>query len=551
MKKNNFVEGTIIATLAVVLVKILGMLYVIPFYATVGSKGSALYSYAYNIYLIFLGISSAGIPIAMSKLVKEYSTLGFEEAKNRSYRLGKKIISIISVISFLILFIFAKQIAMLIIGQMSGGNTINDIAFVVRAVSFAVLVIPYLSVARGYLQGHNYITPSSISELIEQIVRIIIIVIGCYLVINVFHGGITKAIGIAMLGASIGGLFAYLYMLHKINKNKGKFNLKAKLAKDPISDQEIIKKIITYAIPLVLVSLITNIYSFANMVIILRVLNKMAFSAEHVEFITSAITTWGYKLNMIVTAIASGMTISLIPHIVSSFVKKEWDQVNLKFNKALQMIIFISLPLTLGLSFLAEPVWTVFYGASTYGPMILELSIFTAIFVNLYMIVASTLQALNKFKLVYQVTLYGFILNLSLNAPLMYLFGYFGNRPFYGAIVSSMVGYSLSIFMALRVLRKENNLSYISTYKKTLKILIPNFLMIASLLLVKLFIPLKVSTRLAGVGVILCYALIGGTIFIVTAIKLKLFEEIFGSAIIDKIIKKLTFNKVSLKSYKD
>ena len=74
MKKNSFVEGTIIATLAIVFTKILGMLYVIPFYAIIGEQGSSLYSYAYNIYLIFLSISSAGIPVAMSKIVSEYES---------------------------------------------------------------------------------------------------------------------------------------------------------------------------------------------------------------------------------------------------------------------------------------------------------------------------------------------------------------------------------------------------------------------------------------------------------------------------------------------
>ena len=84
MKKNSFEEGTIIATLAIFLVKILGMIYVIPFYSIVGADGGALYSYAYNIYLLFLGISSAGLPNAISKIISEYNALGLIEEKNRT-----------------------------------------------------------------------------------------------------------------------------------------------------------------------------------------------------------------------------------------------------------------------------------------------------------------------------------------------------------------------------------------------------------------------------------------------------------------------------------
>ena len=102
MKKNSFMEGAMIATLAIVITKILGMIYVIPFYRIIGTSGGALYSYAYNIYMIFLGISSAGIPTSISKIISEYDTLGYKEAKQRTYKIGVKIISYISIIAFLL-----------------------------------------------------------------------------------------------------------------------------------------------------------------------------------------------------------------------------------------------------------------------------------------------------------------------------------------------------------------------------------------------------------------------------------------------------------------
>ena len=212
MKKNSFLEGTIIATLAIVIVKILGMLYVIPFYAIVGSNGGALYSYAYNIYLIFLGISSAGLPNAISKIISEYNALDNKNAKNMAYKQAKKIIFIFASISFILLFVFAEEIATFIIGDLSGGNTIADVAFVIRAVSPAILVIPFLSITKGYLQGHKYVKPSSISQLIEQIVRILVILLGSYLIINVFNGTVSLAIGVSVFGAFVGGLCAYIYL---------------------------------------------------------------------------------------------------------------------------------------------------------------------------------------------------------------------------------------------------------------------------------------------------------------------------------------------------
>ena len=77
MKKNNFFEGSFIATLGIVVCKIIGLLYVIPFYAMISSKGATLYSFAYSIYTVFLSLSTSGIPIAMSKLVSEYNSLEY------------------------------------------------------------------------------------------------------------------------------------------------------------------------------------------------------------------------------------------------------------------------------------------------------------------------------------------------------------------------------------------------------------------------------------------------------------------------------------------
>ena len=256
MKKSSFIEGTVIATLAIIITKILGMLYVIPFYAMIGVQGSALYAYAYNIYVIFLDISSAGLPVAISKIIKEYNTLGMMDAKVRAYRLGKRIISFVSIAAFLVLFLFAENLATLIIGELQGGNTIADVTFVIRCVSFAILVIPFLSVSKGYLQGHNIIHVSSFSQVIEQVVRITVILGGCYLSLNVLHLSLTTSVGIAVFGAFVGGLIAILYIFKNMRKNKKELGFESVEKKDTLTNKEIIKKIAMYAIPFIIIETI-------------------------------------------------------------------------------------------------------------------------------------------------------------------------------------------------------------------------------------------------------------------------------------------------------
>ena len=545
MKKNSFLEGTLIATFAIVLVKIIGMLYVIPFYALVGSKGSALYGYGYNIYLTFLAISSAGLPTAISKITNEYETLGLKEAKVRSYKLGRLICFIISIIVFLILFIFSKQVALLILGNLKGGNTIDDVSLIIKCVSLSILVVPFLSVSRGYLQGHKYITPSSNSQLIEQIVRVFVILAGSFLTIKVFDGTIKLAVAIAILGAFISGIVAYLYIIKKINNNKKSLSLDEKLPRDKITNKEIIKKIIYYAVPFIIINVAINIYNFVDMILILRTLNYLKFDADVVEFITSAISTWTCKINMIVVAIANGMVISLIPAIVSAFVLKKWKEVESKLNKALQIIILISTPMVVGLAFLATPVWTVFYGTSYYGPIVLRMAIINALFTNLYMATSSTLQGLNKYKTVYKATLGGFILNAILDVPMMLLFNKLGIYPFYGALVSTALCYIFAVLMGLHDLHKNNNISYKDTIKVLGKVMISIAILIITLFIIRIFIPLNVDGKLKNVLVIAVYTLIGIIVYGFTTYKLGLLNKVFGEKYLNKVIKKLTFGKVS------
>ena len=460
MKKNSFIEGSIIATLSIILIKILGMIYVIPFYKIVGSDGGALYSYGYNIYVIFLSISSAGIPNAISKVISEYNVLNFKEAKNRARSIAKKIITIISIVAFAILFIFAEEIGKFIIQDLKGNNTYSDVAFIIKCVAPAILAIPILSIDKGYLQGHNYIKPSSMSELIEQIIRIFVILCGSYLCLKVFNGTLSLAVGIAISGAFFGGIAAYIYLRYTIKKNREQLDLVETQTKDEITNKEILKKIFRYALPFVILSIALHVYNFTDQLLVLRTLENMSYTDTDVEFIASAISTWAPKICAIITAFATGIATSLIPTIVSAHAVKNKESVNIYINKSLALVFSISLPLAIGISILAKPIWVIFYNTNQYGWMILGYTVFSTMLYNVYLILTSILQSMNKFKLVYLVALSGFITNALLDIPLMHLFNKLGFNAFYGAITSSIIGYSLSIAIGLIYLNKKENVEY-------------------------------------------------------------------------------------------
>ncbi len=543
MKKNTFVEGTMIASVAIIFTKLLGALYVIPFYSIIGEQGGSLYSYAYNIYNLFLNISTAGIPIAMSKIISEYNSLEMYEAKERSYKIGRNIILMISMIAFFVLFVFSKEFAYLIIGNAVGGNTIEDISLVIKSVSFCLLIIPFLSVTKGYLQGHKFISPTSVSQVIEQIVRIVIVLLGSYIAITIFNSKTSIGVSVALLGAFLGGLIAYLYLKYKIKKNKNLFSLPKEDKVDKVENKTIIKKIVSYALPLIIISIALDIYSLTDLSLIIRGLTYLGYSASESETIASIIATWGIKICMIVNAVATGLSISLIPHIVGYYVKKDMENVIRKFNQAISVIFVVALPMTLGISVLSLPFYTVFYGASTYGSVILKYLVFTAFLASVYIVISTALQSLSKYKIVYISTITGFLINALLDIPLIILFNKLGIYPFYGAITATITGYLISYVISLSLLKKELNFNYNILIQTLKKMIIPLLLMVIPIIIISKFLIVENASRSYNLLIILINAFVGGSIYLITTYKNGLLSSVFGKEYIEKIINKINIFK--------
>ena len=519
LKKSGFLEGAFIATFCIIITKILGIIYVIPFYKIIGEQGGTLYGYAYNIYNIFLIISSAGIPLAISKLTSEYHTLKQDDKKVRMYEIATKAISIFSLTSFLICFIFAPQLSNLIIGELEGGNTIEDVTFVIRLISFALLIVPMLSIKRGYLQGHTYIKEPSISQIIEQVVRIAIIIIGSYLCVYIFKLPLKFAVGTSVLAAAIGGLATYIYLTVITNKNKKQIGLEEKVVSNKKIDREIIKKIITYSIPFIVINLANTIYTFTDMVLVIRTLPKLGFSATDTEFISSVFTTWGVKFNTIITSISTGLIISLIPNMVKDYTERNYLAVNQNFNKCLKIILLIIAPLAIFISCMSTSMWNIFYGNNTYGQMVIKYTIIVTILDCLYMVVNSLMQSINKRKIIYISVVTGLLLNLILDIPLMHLFSKLDLPAYYGAITATLIGFIVSNTISLIFLNKEMHINYKETISIIPRFILSTILLIGVLSLFKQVLPIDSTNRFIQLFNILLSGIVSASIYLIINFK--------------------------------
>lgn len=538
MKKNSFIEGTIIATIAIIFVKLLGALYVIPFYKIVGEEGGVLYTYAYNIYNLMLSISITGFPIAMSKLISEYNTKKMEKTKEKTYKISRNIILVISIFSFFIVFCFAEVFGKIILGNITNGTSISDIAFVIRIVSFSLLIVPFLSITRGYLQGHNFMKEPSTSQIIEQIIRIFIVLVGSYLTIKVFNKSITLGVGVALSGAFFGGLAAYIYLKLKIKKHKKEIVIE-KPNNTLVETSIIIKKFISYSIPSIIISVAASIYDFTDMVLIIRACTLIGYSSFDAELIASIISNWGVKICMIITAVATAISMNVIPHMTEAFVKKNKKEMNDKFIQAITTTLVISIPMSIGISILSKPVYTVFYGESIYGPLILKVVVFASLIANLNTVINMCFIGLNEYKTIYITNIIGILINLALDIPLMLLFEKIGLFPVWGASFATIIGYSASFIICYIIIKKKFNFNFkdLSTFIK--KLILPVLVMTIPLVIINHFINYDMINGIKNILIILIYAFIGAILYFIVGYLNGLFTIAFREDIISKIINRV------------
>ena len=455
------------------------------------------------------------------------------DKERRIYQIATAVIMFFSILSFLVCFLFAPNLSNLIIGELEGGNTIEDVTFVIRLISFALLIIPFLSIERGYLQGHRYILEPSISQVIEQVVRITIILAGSYVCTYILKLPTRYAVGISVFAACLGGLATYIYLNTIVKKNKHQIGLDIKPKTTKKEDKEIVKKIILYSIPFIVINLANTLYTSTDMILVIRTLPKLGFNATDTEFISSVFTTWGVKFNTIITSISTGLIVSLIPNMVKDYTEKNIEAVNNNFNKCLKIILLIIAPLAIYLSSMSNSLWNVFYGASEFGPKIIKYTIIVTIFDCLYMVINSLLQSLNKSKLIYISVISGLITNLVLDIPLMYLFSKLNLPAYYGAITATLLGFLLSNSISIIYLNKELHLNYQETIKA-----IPRFILSAIILIVlfkrfNLILPINNPSRLVQVFNLAISGLVGGTIYLL--INFKYIKDLLPKKILNKL----------------
>ncbi len=543
MRKNSFVEGTLVAYLMILIAKVLGAVYVIPFYKIIGEAGGVLYSYAYNVYILFLNISTSGIPTAVSILIAEYNTLNLFNEREKAFRVANKMIAIIAIIAFAVMFVFAGLIVKFFHNGIEGGASAESIKLAIRSISLCLLIIPFTSVLRGYLQGNKYVAVSSVSQVIEQLVRIFVVLVGSFTAIRLLHQSTEIGVAAALLGPVIGGAAAFLYL--RIKTHQGRRELMqgvtgVRYAR--VSQREIIGKIVTYAIPVILIAVTENLYNLVDMRFILKGLYMIGYSGAECEYFASVINTWGPKICTIINALAMGLCASVIPFVSEHYVLGDFRGLNKKYNQAINTILYVSVPLGLFLVVNAWEVYRIFYGPSDPGAYALRVLTLSNFIYSIQLVVNMVLQGMKQYRLIFVSTLIGLVLNAALDVPLILLLHRLGLKPYLGTALASAIGFSVSIIIVFAALRKKYRFRYRSVFRTAIRAVITTAIPVAIMLLLRL-----VFFRGTGYVITLLELGVSGVLsigaYLFITYRLGIIDWLFGREMMDRVLARLHISR--------
>ncbi|MGM9529056.1 MAG: oligosaccharide flippase family protein [Phascolarctobacterium sp.] len=386
---SKFLKGTMILTISSIIVKVIGSLNWIILSRVLGGEGIGLYQMGFPIYLMAITVSSAGVPVAISIITSE-------KLANKDYRGAKRVFNVSLRLLLLSGLLFSSALffgADFLINQ----HIIRDSRayYSIIALAPAVFFVTFLASFRGYLQGWQIMTPTATSEVVEQLVRVITMLVFADLFMPY---GLAYAAGGASMGAGAGAFCALLVLMWFYRRLKKRLHAEIEAQDDSIpqeSASHIIKRLLKLALPVSLTSLMLPIGANLDLLIVPQRLEVAGFDVRHATELFGYLTGMAVPLVNLATIFTAAMTISLVPSISESRALEQFAAIRDKIRLAFRVAMIITFPCFMGLFFLAEKVAALIYNAPGAAGAIQTMSV-GILFLGMHQISTGILQGLGK-----------------------------------------------------------------------------------------------------------------------------------------------------------
>lgn len=386
---SKFLKGTMILTISSIIVKVIGSLNWIILSRVLGGEGIGLYQMGFPIYLMAITVSSAGVPVAISIITSE-------KLANKDYRGAKRVFNVSLRLLLISGLVFSSALlfgADFLINQ----HIIRDARayYSIIALAPAVFFVTFLASFRGYLQGWQIMTPTATSEVVEQLVRVITMLVFADLFMPY---GLAYAAGGASMGAGAGAFCALLVLMWFYRRLKHRLHEEIEAQDDSIPQESaghIIKRLLKLALPVSLTSLMLPIGANLDLLIVPQRLEVAGFDVRHSTELFGYLTGMAVPLVNLATIFTAAMTISLVPSISESRTLERFDAIRDKIRLAFRVAMIITFPCFMGLFFLAEKVAALIYNAPGAAGAIQTMSV-GILFLGMHQISTGILQGLGK-----------------------------------------------------------------------------------------------------------------------------------------------------------
>ena len=439
-QQAQMLRGTAWLTASNFISRLLGAIYIIPWYIWMGTyaaKANGLFTMGYNIYAWFLLISTAGIPVAVAKQVAKYNTMHEEE---HSFALIRSFLGFMTVLGLafaLILYLFAPWLA-----DLSGVG--KDLIPIMQSLAWAVLIFPSMSVIRGFFQGMNNLKPYAMSQIAEQVIRVIWMLLATFIIMKLgskdYLSAVTQSTFAAFVGmvASFAVLFYFLYkegLLQKVFETRDKIDSKSLLV-DTIKE----------AIPFIITGSAIQLFQILDQMTFINSMKWFTnYSNEDLVVMFSYFSANPNKITMILISVGVSIGSVGLPLLTENYVKGDLPAASRLVQDSITMLFLFLLPATVGVVMVGEPLYTVFYGKP--NSLALGLFVFAVLqstILGLYMVLSPMLQAMFRNRKAVLYFIYGSLAKIVLQLPSIAIF------HSYGPLISTTIGLIIPIVLMYR-----------------------------------------------------------------------------------------------------
>ena len=516
--QGSFIKGAAILGIAGIIVKVLGAIFKIPLVSIIASTGMGYYSSAYPIYVMLLAIATSGFPIAISKMVAERRAKGNLKGANEIFYVILPLMVVIGIITSSGLFLSSDFLAR---NMLENPKAVYSL----KALSLALFFVPIMSAYRGFFQGRNTMFPSAISQLMEQMGRVIL---GLTLALIMVKKGVEYGAAGASFGATGGACLGLLAMIWFYLREKKTLNSESQVEDcyEKEHSVRIVKELLIIAIPVIIGALVKPIMDFIDASMVIGLLMKTGVGELEANSMLGQLSGMATTMVNLPSIMISAIAMSIVPIISYEYSRNNIESAERNVVLSIRMALLIGLPTGIGLMSLSEPIMNLLFPKepSQLAGQILFIAALGVVFLSLIQVLTAILQGVGKAHLP--------VLNLMIGVVFKVIITYllttnerFGVK---GAAIGTVVAYVISAFLDFIAVKKFLMLEF--DYKKILVrpivvTLLMGFIARISYKVASIAFSVAISVSAANKFATMIGIVFAGIFYIVALIKCKIIEE--------------------------